>query len=139
MKTPPSPYKALVPFWLILILVCNIGAGLFYSAKPPVVSDNSGIESLFSDRILICTAEGFKYISLADFKKGGLPQGHDPRPHCPLCILTALALDKYIPTVITLDFTRQTSIFAHYYDDAPLAARSRLAHMRHPRAPPYFL
>lgn len=62
----------------------------FYASyQLPTGGDTKQMSSLFGDRVLLCTAEGFKLVSWEDLLSGK----ENPKPHkqyqCPLCYVAA--------------------------------------------------
>ena len=78
--------------WLGILLAISIAAGTLlpffatynHSATPP--------SSIFGEKVLICTGEGFAWVKWADLLAGKTPV----KPHkdfsCPLCYLAASSL-----------------------------------------------
>lgn len=90
--------------WTTTLLAFLLGGLLPFFANynvPELVqqaqSEEQQIASLFGDDILICTADGFKLVSLKDLREGG---SESPSPHsdyeCALCFVAAHG-GKYAP------------------------------------------
>ena len=98
-------------------------------------SESKQLSSLFGEKVLICTSDGFKFVSWEDLAGKDAPKPHN-EIKCPLCYfashgthyaphsaLLALAYDAY---AITLQYRQFNEI---------LLSRSTNSHYQ-PRAPP---
>jgi hypothetical protein len=63
---------------------------------------NQDISSLFGDKVIICTPDGFKFVSWSDPSGDGSKDQPSPNPHtpfkCPLCVINAHGLKAALPT-----------------------------------------
>lgn len=96
------------------------------------------MSSLFGEKVLICTGEGFKWVKWEDLQSG--KEKHNPDSHykCPLCYLAAHGLKDIItPDTMTLASVEngESGIAGYDYRPAAFYLRSSL----HNRAPPSFL
>ncbi len=121
---------------LVLVLVFNSLAPLLAMPESGPSSDVVGIEELFSDRILICTASGFRYISIEDYEKGEFPDNHNPQIHCPLCIISLYKLDNFIPDVTAVKLSYSVSGQSYYRDVTQGYTCTHRICNTNPRAPP---
>lgn len=99
-------------FWLYLalILAFSLNTTLPFFAtyesdgltlKPSAISDSQ-------DKILICTAEGFKWISPG--RAGGSEHGDNGHIKCPLCYFASHGINagqQYQPEIIAYNIVRQ--------------------------------
>ncbi len=103
-----------------------------YSEKAPT----SGLASLFGEKVLICTSEGFKWAKWEDLQAGKAPKSYK-NYSCPLCYL-ADGLGKMLLAgglaISLARFSRLQTSFELRTEYAFLR-HSRAAH---PRAPPRF-
>ena len=126
-----------VTFLLIIALLFNAIFPLLTALNNYSESKLSGIDELFSDRILICTSSGFKYISLKDYEEGNFPDDNDPRPHCPLCTINAAITDKFLPTITKIEFPRFSGERIYYFTDKNYILSPEWIKYNKSRAPPY--
>ncbi len=88
-----SSYKHVVHITLIAFLL-NVMLPFFavYNVEHPSLAKE--MASLFGEKILICTGDGFKWVKLADLESG--KEKHNPSHYkCPLCYIAAHAF-KYL-------------------------------------------
>lgn len=99
------------------IYIATLAAFLLYTLLPffavySIPAESKQLSSVFGEKVLICTTEGFKFVTwqeLAD--KNNLPKQH-PDVKCPLCyfashgthytphnVVLALAYDAYATTL----------------------------------------
>lgn len=134
-----SDYKIKVNIFVALVVLINAFAPLSVVAKEMFLSDDTSVEALFGEKILICTPYGFKYISidtLNDHKKG---DQQEPSSHCPLCQISVLSSILY-----QVDFSRYFEFEDREKDKSIFVATPFLKSMSlfkaaNPRAPPVFL
>lgn len=100
-----------------------------------VTAETKQLASLFGEKILICTGDGFKWVSLADLQNGK----ENPKPHpdykCPLCYVASHGLKAVTGKAVAVlhDYgSAATPLFAY---DSPFIS-SRPALSLHVRAPP---
>jgi len=137
MKNIMQRYRHPVNLLLTLALFLNAIAPLSF-ALAHNADQNSGIEELFGNKILICTPLGYKYISLDEFKNGAAPEDHDTRPHCPLCVINMAADHPYIPTDFVIEYPHITPIKPHYHGVSQNFTLNEIYTNANPRAPPHF-
>lgn len=66
---------------------------------------NGGFFSLPGEKILICTAEGFKWVTAQDLQNGEEQPEQHPRIKCPLCYLAVFGI-KHTPPALTAALDR---------------------------------
>ncbi len=92
-----------------VIIALILGSLLpFLAAFPSAISASS--PTSFGDKILICTIDGYQWISKSDWDEGNIPA---PSNHvkCPVCVLSAFGATTYHtpePLIAPLTFTTQT-------------------------------
>lgn len=93
------------------------------------------ISSLFGEKVLLCTADGFKWVKWEDLQSG--KEKHNPASHhkCPLCYLAAHGVKNLItPSAIALASVESSASRYMVYDHRP--ADFCLQSPLHSRAPP---
>lgn len=116
--------NAIVPFFAVYNLPTNDAQA-------------SELSSVFGEKILICTSDGFKWISLKDLQNGKDLPKHNSRYKCALCYVAhktdkKLAASEVVasfiqPYVVTYKFPPRSEHITHQSFDSTA----------HPRAPPY--
>jgi len=134
MKEAKKQHQASISAIIILALFFNAISPLFISFAN--ASTLATKDSPFGDKILICTAEGFKYVNIEDFANGDYPQENDSRPHCPLCIINTVKTDKFIPTITTIKALKVTTTKIHYHILGQVTSYRAAVNNINPRAPP---
>ena len=101
--------------------------------------DTSAIETLFGDKILICTPFGYKYVSLDELDETDM--GHDEIPdtnsHCSLCMITMDHEKLYLvdfTSLIELEILEAKSTYILIRSILKSVADFSIAS---PRAPPF--
>ena len=136
MKT----HRKSITLLLTLALLFNAMSPLLFAFNVSPASTDSAAESMFGDKILICTSTGFKYVSIEDFRNGSLPDQKNALPHCSLCIINSLLAHNFIPAVITSDLPQLGVVLTlRYRDVTQNISRHYAANNSYSRAPPYFL
>ncbi len=127
------------------ILLVTAAALLFQLLLPffavyrlPGSSGPRGLASLFGDKVIICTADGFRLASWDELAKG---KNH-PKPHeqyqCALCYVAAHGLNKLLaPGAITLAGINASGSVDAFYAYQPAAFY--LPSSFYSRAPPSIL
>ena len=114
-------------------------APLSVVAKEFYASDDATAESLFGDKIFICTPSCFKYISIDELHERQKNGQDEPQNHCPLCQISAL---EHLLFAIHLNDTVE---FPHHrftdsFDGSNHTQKPKqLFNAANPRAPPSFI
>lgn len=124
---------------IALAFFLNAIAPLSVVAKEFSTSDNVATESLFGDKILICTPTGFKYISIDELNASQNGNQNGPQNHCLLCQISMSGNILYaIDLTNTFEFQYYKS--AQKINDAELYLKpTSVFNTSKPRAPPVFL
>ena len=84
-------------------IVISVSLALFINALIPFYAKynpptaQTELSSIFGDKVLICTKNGFEWVSINDFASGkAIPEQHEDI-QCALCYMSAAA--KYFPPV----------------------------------------
>jgi len=119
-------FNALLPFFAFYQ---NVG-------DPPSVA-SSATASIFGDKILICTGEGFAWVKWTDLFTGKIPFKQHKTYVCALCYIAANAIGKILllaTAVIFLTRKRAAGLSLSFLYNTFFASLSRT--VSHPRAPP---
>ena len=130
-------YRKIITLTLTIALLFNAVSSLNFSFN--VASADSGVRSLFGDKILICTSSGLKYISFEDFKKGDYPKDKSTRSHCPLCIVNNASDDNFTLTATKTKSLPISVAKTRYSQTLKVVFRHEATNNIQPRASPYFL
>ena len=82
LRTRFIAYAALVAFAFSLALP--------FAATYQLPKDHAELASVFGDKLLICTPDGFEWVKLADLAGGEVPPAHSDY-ECPACYVSANA------------------------------------------------
>jgi len=122
-----------------LAVFFNAIAPLAVVAKEFSASDNMSVESLFGDKILICTPSGFKYINIDELHENQNNGGNGQQSHCPLCQINAPAHILFaIDLTDSFEFEYRNPANQFYETKQSQKLKSLLSTAK-PRAPPFFL
>lgn len=97
--------------------------------------------ALFGEKILICTADGFKWVTWEELEqKQGKHPGPGEKQHyeCPLCYIAAHATKDFLPAtqvIFTYTITEKQQARLNFSDDVLQSRFSAYAYQS--RAPPY--
>lgn len=121
---------------VLIAFLLNVAMPFFAVYQVPQTPQIGKLASVFGEKILICSGEGFKWVKLADLQSGK----ETPRPHanikCPLCFIARHAQDMALLPVASLDLPPYSHGPTVAYDVTPLTSRFT-ARLR-ARAPPSF-
>ena len=135
--------KQLRHIGLLLFIAFLVNVTLPYAVgyvAPQATSEqvaDQELASLLGDKILICTSEGFKWVSWEDVQSGK----EQPKPHtqfqCALCYLAAHGVGYFlISQPFDFHFNRPVAFFDHPASGADLLEQFAYLNFR-TRAPPY--
>lgn len=132
-------HKLTINLLIALAVFLNAIAPLSVVAKEFSATDSVSSESLFGDKILICTPTGFKYISIEELHERQNNGQDDSQTHCVLCQINApvnilVAID--LANVYEFEFRNSASRF---YGTNQLQKPNSIYSDAKPRAPPLFL
>lgn len=85
-------------------------------------------------KILICTSEGFKYISIAELESGN--ESHSGKVNCKLCLQGKIKDTAINPKLVFVSFTEPLSEIAASYIEAEEAISLAEKGGNQTRAPP---
>ena len=124
--------------WVGLALALSIALNtlLPFFATYSDTTPPSGLASIFGEKVLICTSEGFTWVKLEDLLAGKSPAKPHKSYFCPLCYIANDALGKVLLLTAALYL-----LHAHTARRAPLLryAEALASHARaasYSRAPP---
>lgn len=122
---------------MVIVLVISTMIPFFavYDSSPSDTAKK--IASLFGDKILICTGDGFKLIDLADIEteQKNLPQDHYK---CPLCFIAANGHAAALSfRDLSVSSVYNNFIQAVYFSNIPIALSQNNLSDSIPRAPPF--
>jgi hypothetical protein len=84
-----KPHQKMIAAFTAVALLLHGVLPFFALYQLPVTHDVRSIASLFGERLLICTSDGFKWVRTEDiFKDGQHPKPH-PQYQCALCYVSA--------------------------------------------------
>ena len=121
-----------------LVFILNTMSPLLSSFSQNTFANDSVIEGLLSDKILICTSSGYKYVSLEDFRNGKLPNEHDQKPHCPLCFISTALSHLFVPENNSIQFPIFKSENPYYRTFLQVLIPNITLNNSFPRAPPSY-
>jgi hypothetical protein len=132
------------PAWMGVTLAAAIAfAALlpFFTVTPSAFASHTGTKyssSAFDENILICTADGFKWVKLADLQSGK----EKPKPHsgeqCQLCHLARHGLQAVAAAAVAVPHN-QSQVYTPVFAYNPFLPSFHLASALRVRAPPFSL
>lgn len=122
-----------------------IAALLVYTLLPfaaiyqvPLTQNTAKMASLFGDKVLLCTSDGFRLVSWDDIASGKFKQKEHKRYQCPLCQVAAQAhytapadINSALTSITVSRIVFSASASSHIYDEKGWPPQQ-------PRAPPVF-
>ncbi len=95
--------------------------------------------TFFEDKILICTTQGFKWVSLADLEEQNNTPSSQHRFKCPLCYLPVHTVDTaIIQSQEPINYAHSLHLIQYVTSDSDTVHDDRFYRHRHNRAPPSF-
>lgn len=94
-----KPIRQSIARIAVLALLLNAFLPFVATYDAERVSAQSQESSFFGGKVLLCTAEGFKWVKVADLQSGKTPRSHY---QCPLCYLAAHGLAHVLPQGINV-------------------------------------
>lgn len=127
-------------------LLLQVLVPFFAVYQLPAAMDTQEISSLFGDKILLCTADGFKLVSASDLASGKeVPAADMPYPHekfqCALCYIAAHGHNISPPVEGALSATLHAiteQLIAFSYGDSDIISHSYWRRLG-ARAPPAYV
>jgi len=104
-------HRRSIVYTMLLAFVFNLLLSFFvpYSLSSAQASAEDSLASLIGDKVLLCTLNGYKWVSLSELQAGESEPGTEPHFKCPLCFLQ---LDK--PETIPSDYSVLASVSPSY-------------------------
>ncbi len=134
--------KVVVPLLTSVALLLNLMLPFFavyhsqQASAAPVSAES--MATLFDEKVLICTSEGFKWVRWADIVDGSEPLSPHPQYQCALCYIAAHGISHMLPSgVLEADMNllsmhhSRNRFFSEHPIQTQLLPGSRLS-----RAPP---
>lgn len=135
LRVRVSPSLLLVMLLALPILLSGALLPFYMHPAPISVTEAAKNKDLadFTTQIPVCTADGIVYVSLEDFNK--LPKAR--APHCPMCVLSSLALNLCPPAENPLTFRYPDHSEPVFFVETTAPIYRLIAHLPAPaRAPP---
>ena len=124
---------------LTMVLFFNAVAPLSIVITQFYSVDEASAESLFGDKILICTPSGYKYISFDEFEENSGKENNEQLSHCSLCLINTDSANYYLPDTHILNNLQITAAKDVYYILRYSLRLKTLHQVAQPRAPPSYL
>lgn len=94
------------------------------------------LSSIFGSKILVCTAEGFKLINIADIEKNK-PQPH-PQFKCPICYVSAHgAKNSSASAYVKINYQPTIRLIEFFPNSSAHIKQQLFSNSNQSRAPPY--
>lgn len=132
-------YTININLFVAVVLFLNAIAPLSVIAKELSSSSNTGIESLYGDKILICTPAGFKYVSIDELNDLESSGQNADQSHCPLCQISVFSTILSLVDISTFNAFLDYSLAQKIYAKNDLLLSYTNARNIKARAPPNFL
>lgn len=106
-------------------------------ASQSAESSSEEMSSLFGEKVLICTSDGFKWVSWKDLQNGKEQPKPHPQYQCALCYVAAHGIKSTVPAQeIAIVYHQSVQYISYYFSDvttiSQFAGRGFLT-----RAPPF--
>ena len=122
--------NALLPFYAVY----DSGA---LAAKLTAAAETQNVFAFPDDKILICTSEGFKWVTQEALQNGAEQPAQHPRIKCPLCYLAVFGTKQILPAATAaLDQLPSAIDDILHPGGSHLPHTSPAQHSYHSRAPP---
>ena len=128
--------KRIIAFILIATVAFNtlLPFFAFYQGQ----TEPSQLAKLFGDKVLICTSDGFQWVSWEDLKSGKVPVKQHKQFFCPLCLIAASPISKILALgALVFVISRQLLTLLRFAPTACMASQTAWS-LSHSRAPPSF-
>jgi len=124
---------------IALAVFLNAVAPLSVVAKEFSAQNNVSTESLFGDKILICTPTGFKYISIEELHERQNNGENEQQTHCLLCLIKTS--ENILIAIDLLNFSdfEYLNLEKRFFNINWLQKPHSIFSAAKPRAPPFFL
>lgn len=110
-----------------------------YNPSSAQAASPSEISSLLGEKILICSGNGFKWVTWDELEQEGPSDSEGPHYECPLCYVSAHATKNFLPAapvVFSPLFTERQKTGRTFFD---VVEKGRFASYAYrSRAPPHF-
>lgn len=101
-------------------------------------AEQTELSSLFGEKILICTATGFKWVTWAELQDEKQQPAQSDFYKCPVCFAGTYGTQNYLPTDFhIIKHAPSTATFAYLLVDGISRKSEPLLLGRHSRAPPH--
>ncbi len=130
-----SPRRRLASFFLLAFLLHAV-LPFFALYQLPQTGGPAQASSVFGDKILICTAEGFQWVAWEDLQSGKVRPEPHPDYKCPLCYLAAHGSKSLVPATDAQAVAYAQAQFAYYSPPDSRTPDKGIAYQHAIRAPP---
>lgn len=97
-----AAYKTYRFLGVALAIALLFNTLLPFFATYSIATPPSGLASVFGEKVLICTGQGFKLVNWKDLQAGKTPVGPHKPYSCPLCYIANSALGNVLVPVLVL-------------------------------------
>lgn len=123
-------------FVVLVAFLANAILPFFALYNPPATHEGiQRLASVFGDKILLCTGDGFKWVKLADLQSGK----ENPKPYhgyeCPLCYAASHGLKSMAVAAVAIPH-RDNQVYTPFFAYNSPSLSFHLASSAHVRAPP---
>ncbi|MFW0777651.1 MAG: hypothetical protein ACN2B6_08035 [Rickettsiales bacterium] len=129
-----KPQKRLAVLLLTFTIAFNtlLPFFAFYQGQ----TEPSQLAKLFGDKVLICTSDGFQWVSWEDLKSGKIPVEQHKQFFCPACVIAASPISKIFALgIFVFVISRQFLSLLRFAPTAYMAFQP-LWSLSYSRAPP---
>lgn len=125
--------------FIAVAVFLNAIAPLSIAVNQSANANETALEQLLGDKILICTPFGFKYVSLDELSKSQRGDGDASLTHCPLCQISTHVNALYIVDLTTLFEIEIKTADNQFYTTLQSQKTKTNHNDANPRAPPTFI